>query len=97
MLNFNAFSDRDLATTLAVLAQDRQMSVEELVHAVQEEISRRGRLAGVEPAQPLRTGSGQAEKRCPSCGRFVLLRPKGVAEPVLVCPACRYSEYAGVR
>jgi hypothetical protein len=37
----------------------------------------------------------EKEIKCPSCGRFVLIRPKGVAEPVLVCPSCRYSEYRG--
>ncbi|MDX9896475.1 MAG: hypothetical protein RBS34_13590 [Desulfofustis sp.] len=39
----------------------------------------------------------EREPRCPSCGRFVMTRPKGVTEPVLVCPKCHYSEYRGVR
>lgn len=33
------------------------------------------------------------EDICPSCGRFVMIKPKGTSEPVLVCPRCHYSEY----
>lgn len=41
------------------------------------------------------SGSGRGETVCPSCGRFVMVQPRGVSEPVLVCPSCRYSEYRG--
>lgn len=43
------------------------------------------------------TPAPSVEQICPSCGRFVLVRPKGVREPVLACPSCRYSRYEGVR
>ena len=33
---------------------------------------------------------------CPSCGRAYMVPPKGTDEPILVCPACRYSIYERV-
>lgn len=70
------------------------LSLDELIELLDR------KLPTAEPLVPAAKRSIRKKDReslCPSCGRFVMVPPKGVTEPVLVCPRCHYSEYRGVR
>lgn len=86
-MNLSAYTRRDLQNGKAMLTQARaeNQTIDALLALIE-------RAVHVEPAPELPkqlppTGN------CPSCGRASMVPAKGVSEPVLVCPACRYSEY----
>lgn len=93
LLVFNTRDVYRLKALSAAAIRDGMTSLAELDGYLQHEIDRRERSmqpAGIEAAR-------SDEQICPSCGRFVMTKPKGSTEPVLVCPSCHYSEYRGVR
>lgn len=101
-LQLGGVSLADLNQMVAQLSSAETAGIGDVVvlrSRLYDEIARRRRsirLDAVTARREIR-GARKEERRCPSCGRFVLIKPKGVGEPVLVCPKCHYSEYRGVR
>ena len=89
MLSVAAYSMGSLqdARSLLIEARADGLSIDQVIAVIDAGMPPVG---AVSPARP-------GEWRCPSCGRFVLVRPRGVSAPVWVCPACRWSVYEGVR
>ena len=89
LMNLAAYTTGSLqdARSLLIEARRKRLTLDQVITAIER------RLPPVDSVTPAR----RTEQPCPSCGRFVLVRPRGVAEPVLVCPACRWSIYEGVR
>lgn len=82
-----SYTRRDLqnARSMLKMAEKKKVSVSQLLLFIEE---------ALDPPISIRP-AGMKEELCPSCGRFVMVPPRGVTEPVLVCPSCRYSEYRG--
>lgn len=87
-----AFSTRDVYRLAALAARargDGMTTLAELEAYLGQEVQRRE--AAMAPVAVKKVPSD--EQVCPSCGRFVMTRPNGVAEPVLECRACGFSLY----
>ncbi|BDD88695.1 hypothetical protein [Desulfofustis limnaeus] len=92
-LKLAAYALRDLQNFRSLLAdmKRKEVSADEALAQVD--------LVFPDPSLAVREVAAETgkERLCPSCGRFVMVPPKGVREPVLICPACRFSVYEGVR
>jgi hypothetical protein len=76
------------ARSFLIMAQSQGLDIIGVLNAIDN------RLSGNEDAKAIIKIKPE-EQLCPNCGRFVMVPPIGVAEPVLVCPSCHYSEYRG--
>lgn len=95
-MGLQAFLLRDLQNSTAIIddfISDGVTDGRVMRQKIQEYIAGKTKKRKQQSANPAK----QPEKKCPECGMAKLITPVGVAEPVLVCPLCRYSFYAEVQ
>lgn len=92
MLRLEAYKRGSLQDARSLLTEAKRsgLTVEDVLQKIDQ------RLSGWEAVETV-IKAQRAEQLCPKCKRFVMIPPKGVTEPVVVCPSCRYSVYEGVR